>query len=252
MNRKLLGLFWIVLTFALAGALAAGVPFFSRHFPMRFEKRLGTWAAVSESELCPLGPVKRAALDKLVKRLYPLAGDPDLEVNVELVRGSTVNAFATLGGRIYVYDGLLEQAQSPEELAGILAHEIEHIKQRHVIEGIFTRVVTAGLGALLVGNSATPDPRTLTLLMHMRYSRTEEADADRGGLERLKAAHVDPAGLEDFFERMDREHSVPEILSDHPSDTSRAEMVKEIHATSFEPVLSDDEWKLLRRSCKGA
>ncbi|MDE2028920.1 MAG: M48 family metalloprotease, partial [Candidatus Omnitrophica bacterium] len=88
------------------------------------------------------------------------------------------------------------------------------------------------------------------LFMNMGFTRSQEAEADRGALERLQKAHIDNRGFEAFFERMARSGSMPEFLSDHPSNESRLEMIKEFPNGYTRPVMSDEEWKVFKAYCR--
>ena len=94
----------------------------------------------------------RDALRKLTERIYPIfPKDSDFGVRVAVVRRRDVNAFAMAAGRIYVNDGLLRDAKSADELAGVLSHEIEHIKERHLLRQWVRHWITSVLLRPIVG-----------------------------------------------------------------------------------------------------
>ena len=136
-SRKRLwkGGLWVACAVFMGAAAAGGLPLLARYVPWRAEQALfavGNFYRPSQycqTEETPAG----AAFAKIVKRIYPLdEEDRSLPLKVHVLRGGMVNAFAAPGGHIFVLESLLHWNQSPEELAGILAHEIEHVKQRHV------------------------------------------------------------------------------------------------------------------------
>ena len=132
-----------------------------------------------------------------------------------LFRGSAINAFAGLGGHIYVYDGLLRQADSPDELAGVIAHEIEHVHHRHILQGVLVRLLTTEAMRWIFFDGKQMGPEIARLLLNMSFSRGQEFEADDAGLQRLRQARVDVAGLGRFFERMKNYvRHVPSFLSD--------------------------------------
>jgi predicted Zn-dependent protease len=222
----------------LAGlGLAMGLAPAARHVPWFIEKKLArVFGALPDAVPCGGDP---ALFQTIVKRIYPLdPEDNSFPLTVSLIRGSTVNAFATLGGQVYVYDGLLQQAESAEELAGVLAHEIEHVRRRHIIQGVFVQLF-ANFGAGFASE-----------LVNMRFSRDQEAEADEGGLRRLRTAKVDNAGYQHFFERLARLSNLPAILSDHPSNQQRGVLAARNPTIGAIPVLSPADWQRLQQGCR--
>jgi beta-barrel assembly-enhancing protease len=244
------GLIWVGAAAGIAILAGVGLPRLAKHIPWSVERKLGLLTDQAEERaICraPSSPAEHA-LTKLVTRLYPLGdGDPEIPVSIAVVRGDTVNAFATLGGRIYVYDGLLQQAQSAEELAGVLAHEIEHVRQRHIMQGAVVSLVTWG-GLKLIFQ--TGDSGMTHLMLSLSFSREQEAEADEGGLERLRTAGVDAAGFARFFERARAAGAAPSILSSHPADSERAARAARFTGYPTRPVLTPAEWGELRGICK--
>ena len=131
---KLKGGAWLLAALGVAAIAALGLPFGAKHVPWRFEQWMAALLVTTPAAPVCTGrnePRARELLQTLVKRLYPLVdGDAELPITIDVIAGKTVNAYATLGGRIHVFDGLLQQAQTPDELAGVLAHEIEHVRNR--------------------------------------------------------------------------------------------------------------------------
>jgi predicted Zn-dependent protease len=215
--------------------------------PWPVERRLGRIFG-ADPRACADKPAATALLDRLTRRLFPLyPDDAGVPLTVRVVPGDTVNAFATLGGDVYVYDGLIQKAQSPEELAGVLAHEIEHVKRRHIVEGFAARLLT--VGALRVALSGRGGAEIGALLLKLTFSRKQEREADEGGLARLRDARVDVAGFESFFTR-DQGGALPEILSDHPASSGRAALARSYRGGPVEPLLTAPEWATLRGICR--
>jgi beta-barrel assembly-enhancing protease len=134
---------------------------------------------------------------------------------------SSVNAFAVPGGFVVVHTGLLQLAATAEEVAGVLAHEVQHVEQRHSLRGMAqTLGLTAALGLLVgdIGGLASVGKDLLSL----KFSRDHETEADREGLKRLVAAKVDPAGMREFFSRMAAQSALElGYLSTHPASAQR-------------------------------
>lgn len=135
-----------------------------------------------------------------------------------------INAFAAPGGIVVVNAGLLRAITSPEELAGVLAHEIAHAELRHSLKGIAKSLGLRTLASLALGDyGGTALAEGMKKLAELGFSREAEREADLEGLRRLVAARIDPQGMVRFFELLEKERQLtpPEFLSTHPSNTER-------------------------------
>jgi beta-barrel assembly-enhancing protease len=246
---KAKGLLWVLGALVLAGVAAVSLPVLVRHVPWPVEEWLGgAIGLVPPGQVCDAHPESLAALDALVARIYPISKDDIAPVSVRLIRGETVNAFATLGGRVYVFQGLLEQARTPEELAGVLSHEIEHVRNRHILQGFVVGLAT--FQALRIAIPPGGGDQVARELLSLQFSRDQEGEADEKGLERLRAAQVDARGFEDFFERAAKLPSAPAIVSSHPSSDVRRELAQRFRDYPTRPVLDAREWRALSGICR--
>ncbi|HEY6515159.1 MAG TPA: M48 family metalloprotease [Steroidobacteraceae bacterium] len=153
-----------------------------------------------------------------------------------------INSFAVTGGWVFIFTGLITATHTESELAGVMAHETAHITQNHVLRGIqneqkASMTALAGmLAAILLGalgggggdaiEGGVIAAQGLAAQQQIDFSRSEEEEADRIGIQYLAAAGFDPEGMADFFERVMRETSVqdgwvPAILINHPTDSDR-------------------------------
>jgi predicted Zn-dependent protease len=154
-----------------------------------------------------------------------------------------INAFALPGGYIGVHTGLLLATDNESELAGVLAHEISHVTQRHISRAVFanqassTLSMAALLGAILVGVATGADPgmisgavgasQGMAMEAQIGFTRSNEYEADRVGVGVLADAGFDPMGMPNFFETMGRASGslngsqVPEFLLTHPMSADR-------------------------------
>lgn len=247
------GVAWLAAGIAVAALAALGLPFAAKHVPWRLEQWMAALLVTNPAAPVCTGrnePAARELLQKFVKRLYPLDdGDAGLPVTIDVIAGKTVNAYATLGGGIHVFDGLLQQAETPEELAGVLAHEIEHVRNRHIIQGVAVNLVTLGALKLVMPGNREAEAQMAYLLLTLKFSRQEESEADVRGLMRLQAARIDTAGFKKFFTRVANKSSPPEIISNHPASDSRAELAARYSGHPVEPILNQDDWMTLKRIC---
>jgi len=176
-------------------------------------------------------------------RLVSHAGIDGQRFQFFVVDNPVINAFALPGGYIGIHTGLLLATETESELAGVLAHEISHVTQRHISRAVFanqrasTISLAAMLGAILVGVATGADPgliqgaigatQGMAAEQQISFTRSNEKEADRVGLDLLADSGYDPMGMPDFFETMGRstatlsENKAPEFLLTHPVSTDR-------------------------------
>jgi|HigsolmetaAR202D_1030399.scaffolds.fasta_scaffold01648_7 Zn-dependent protease with chaperone function len=142
-----------------------------------------------------------------------------------VAKDDTVNAFAVPGGIIVVHTGLIAATRRPEELAGVLAHEVQHVEQRHSLQAMIKNLGLRGLWALVSGDlGGGLIGRAAVELTSLSFSRAAEAQADEKGFDLLLDAGIDPRGMADFFAILgerDRSVSPPPFMSTHPASAAR-------------------------------
>jgi predicted Zn-dependent protease len=249
-GKKWKGLVWLAIMGVLAFVSANGLPTLAKHIPWSWELHLNRVVSPLEFPEChPSSPEAEAVFKKFTDRLFPLMeGDEAIPLSIHWVHRPDVNAFASLGGQIYVFSGLLQEARSGDEVAGVLAHEITHVRERHLMQAVLGEILP-NLLLESVGFGHSSD-RVLLEMMNLKFSRMQEAEADQGALQRLQKAHVSAQGFADFFQRLSKEKSQVEWLSDHPSSESRAELARKSVDPLATPVLSSEEWKTLQSECR--
>ncbi|MGD1870573.1 MAG: M48 family metallopeptidase [Neomegalonema sp.] len=196
-------------------------------------------------------PEGLAALDKMVARLEPVA-DAHVPLSVKVLDSGTPNAFALPGGHIFLLSGLIKDAESPEEVAGVLAHEIGHVITRDPTRGALRTLGSAGVIGLLFGDFFGGFALTAMVdaAYNARYSREIEAQADATAIRILQAADVDPAPVGGFFRRLlQRFGDDDSYLASHPTHGSREEQFTQNANSDARPVLSEQEWAALRTIC---
>ncbi|HEY4485323.1 MAG TPA: M48 family metallopeptidase [Nitrospiria bacterium] len=259
---------------ALAGVAAAGaglgiyflgIPaaadFTAERIPVSWEEKLGRTAEVSlmgPSKICE-DPALAAVIERIVRRLDEAAPDHPYTFHVTIVQEPVMNAFAAPGGRIVVFTGLLKKTQTPEELAGVLAHEMQHVLRRHATKAIFRDISTAVLLAAVAGDAGSALSAALKSaqnLNRLSYSRANETEADALGMKLLLDSGVDPEGMIRFFQELqDQYGDAPQYfkyLSTHPAASDRIRRLKKMAAAvRITPTMlvSKQEWRAARRGC---
>jgi beta-barrel assembly-enhancing protease len=179
-------------------------------------------------QLVEKGPALEA-VQALGTRLVAAAPPHPHQFRFHVVRDPSVNAYAAPGGVVVVHTGLLEKADGPDAVAGVLAHEIVHVLHRHSMRQIAFRSGLTGAVRLLVGSpsgAAGVLTDAATDLTSLGFSRDQERDADRGGLDLLQRARLPGEGLVRFFDVLQRQGGTPPaLLSSHPPSRERSEQL---------------------------
>ncbi len=198
-------------------------------------------------------PQGRAALDNLTTKLSKATGSKT-EFDVVVVDWGLVNAFATPGENIVLTRGLLENANGPDEVAGVLAHEMGHGLEMHPETGLVRAMgLTAAVELMMGGNSGTFGTIGV-MLLQLSYSRDAEREADDHALRILKTARISPKGFANFFERMHKksgkhEGGVGGILSTHPHTSERLDKTLAQGGYEAQPSMSAADWEALKSIC---
>jgi len=223
--------------------------------PPSVEKAIGGQVEREISARAITGGPLSDALSRITAELSKGIQDPPFEMRFFLVPDATCNAFAAPGGVIAVHTGLLAQAESPEEVAGVLAHEIGHVLLRHSLRQMVYRAGLWSAIRLLLSGADSWVLGGAEMLTALSYSREDEGEADGKGLEILEAAGIDPEGLVRFFERTaDNDPLMPALLSTHPTSEGRARRLRELSAGLPSPAPLDWglDWPAVREQARAA
>jgi predicted Zn-dependent protease len=171
------------------------------------------------------------------------------------VNQPVVNAFAAPGGYVVVFRGLLEQADTAEEFAGVLAHEMEHVVLKHSMRALAREFSGRALLSLMaIDSSGTPGAlQAGAQLASLSYARDDEQSADLQGAALLERAHVSTSGLAAFLKKVQQlsPDSGPNYLATHPATGDRIEKLNEAtrQAPYAAPLMTSAEWQQARRVC---
>jgi predicted Zn-dependent protease len=202
---------------------------------------------------------KNAELEAFVQQICEriLASRPNQPYPFRYVvtTDATVNACAVSGGLVIVNAGLIARAESPEEVAGVLGHEIAHVLLRHSLKSAIDQLGTMAVVGTLTGNSAALEAIQHTLLFSA-FSRGHESEADEVGVRLLHHARIDPRAMATFFDSLAELEKARggggdgamTYLSSHPATSERSANVREmadaLPATAYDPV--DCDWERIR------
>jgi predicted Zn-dependent protease len=148
---------------------------------------------------------------------------------------TTLNAFATPGGYIYVYTGIIKYLDSEDELAGVLGHEMAHADRRHVTDELTKIYGVNFLLGMIFGNDSNAVAGITEQLVSLKFSRSVEAEADKYSVIYLYPTDYDARGAARFFEKLiaaGQAGNTPVFLSDHPTPPDRVQAI-------------NDEWQSL-------
>ena len=181
-------------------------------------------------------------LSTVGSKLATHANNGEFNFDFFVVKDDRINAFALPGGYIGVNSGLVLASETESELAGVLAHEISHVTQRHIARAAYDNQrnsivsLAAMLAALVLGAASDMSSDAMTGVVtasqalaqqrQINFTRSNEHEADRVGIELLSGAGFDPYGMSSFFEKLGRRYGgssqyVPELLQTHPVTSDR-------------------------------
>lgn len=179
---------------------------------------------------------------------------PDGDWEVQTFDSEMVNAFALPGGKIGVYTGLIKVAETPDQLAAVIGHEIAHVHARHSAARVSNQLV-AQLGIAVLAGSTGYNPELIgmgaNLLLMLPNGRRDESEADMLGLEYMARAGFNPAAAADLWVNMARASSgeaPPEFLSTHPAHDTRIRDIERA-LPSVMPLFEQARANGLRPNC---
>lgn len=190
-------------------------------------------------------------INTLGYRLVSYSPQPDQPFTFFVVNDPSINAFALPGGFVGVNAGLITTTANEDELAAVLAHEISHVTQQHLVRAVEAEqkyaplMILAMVGAIVASSRSGPGSSSnadvgamatatgLMQQMQINFTRADEEEADRVGIETLAKANFDPDAMAGFFQRMQQalrpgfdENDVPALLMDHPVTLKRISEAK--------------------------
>jgi predicted Zn-dependent protease len=247
---------------ALGYAVLSMLPPLVAHvMPEEWRQRLGRQTEqsfVGKYSVCK-SPEGLRAVAVLGNRLYAGNADNAPDFTVAIYDLPVINAFTLPGGRILLSGKLIAAAKTPEEVAGVLAHELGHVHNRHPETAI---VRLTGLQVLLSLATGSDGGGMISnfagLAAFLRYTRAAEFDADDYALDLLKRAKIDPMGLKRFFQSIRKLEEARRIaigplggiLATHPATEERIARIEPLADGPPRPVMRNGDWLALKGICK--
>lgn len=236
----------------------------AKAIPVEVENALGEnifKAAVDQTKIIKVPEVNKA-LDTIFARFKPALEKEPYQFHFYIIKNEELNAFALPGGYVVIHTGLILESDSAEELAGVLAHEICHVTERHAVERILS-----SLGIIVVCQVFLGDISGLASIIiqgaqfisMMQFSQSQESEADRSGFELMRQAKISPNGFTDFFKRAKaKKDALPEelkstlsLFSTHPPDDKRIQNINELFQKyPYQPEKIDVNWDEIKAALK--
>ena len=200
----------------------------------------------------------RAALAAMASRVAAASGDaPDFSVRVFDM--PFINAFALPGGRVVLTGRLIKEADSAEEVAGVIAHELGHTAHLHPEASLVRNIGLQVLISLATGGSGGDTLGDIAgVLAVLQYSRNAEREADDYAVDIMTKGDIDPKGLRHFFEKLNKKEwsivkgrwkDLSNMLSTHPGTKERIEFIKPLPPGQARDVITPQQWEDLRKIC---
>ena len=258
-------LLFIILFIAGFGVLSLtqGVELATSVIPYSVDKKLGAISFESSikeiagrNKICNSKTIQ-TCVDKIIQRLSKNLENNPFVFEIKVVKSSQINAFALPGGKIAVFTGLLKSAQTPQEVAGVLAHEISHVTCRHSMKAIVRK---AGLYLMIM--ALTWDTNSLidfilsksAKLADLKFSRKMELEADYKAFILLKKTRIDPKYMRIFFQKLLSQRGDHNFrwLSTHPLTSSRIQKMKKLEAKlkNFQSEPFNINWEKVQKELK--
>ncbi|WP_240232515.1 M48 family metallopeptidase [Devosia lacusdianchii] len=266
----------VTATVALAGVIGAylyGVPLLAGRIvglvPAAWEQSLGgTVAEQMEASFGESGGLQVCDTDpdSVANRALARFGDAALAgsnspftLDIKVVKSDVPNAFALPGGRVYFFSALLDQAQTQDEFAGVLAHEVGHVAYRHGMEQLISSAGTGALIGFILGDMTgiSVAAGLGSTMIDARFSREAERQADVYAAQVAQRLDFRPSGLADLINRVGADDDFARalaLLSTHPlTDDRKAalEILSQQRPTGLEPPFTADEWFAIKTMCVG-
>ncbi|GIU70013.1 MAG: hypothetical protein KatS3mg002_1249 [Candidatus Woesearchaeota archaeon] len=189
------------------------------------------------------------AISQITSRLLNSLDNTVYNYQFTLIDNDDVNAFTIPGAKIFICKGLITFADSPEEVAAVLAHEIGHAEKRHVVNKIVKELGIGLVFSIITGGDPGIITEIIRLIASTGFDREQEKEADEFALHLLEKSGIHPKNMVNFFKKINELHNVnmPEIFMTHPDSDKRAEKAAAFKLSpDFKEQTFDINWESLK------
>jgi Zn-dependent protease with chaperone function len=264
-NRMLLPIYFLSslvgIIFIIYIILILSVEIFIKLIPLSWEEAIGNTAytLMAASKEIKDNEIK-SSIEKIGYTLDKNSSNKRYKLKFHIVKDDSINAYALPSGDVVIFTGLIKKSDSPEEIAGVLAHELNHIYQRHSTKRIIKRFGLSILLALILGDLGSTLDSIGGNLASLKFDRDEEREADKKGLELLVKSKINPNGMISFFKKIHEiDKSLPKVfsfISTHPNTEERIAYIQEITKNNYSNINFDYKfdfnWNNIKEKVKEA
>ncbi|MGD1951933.1 MAG: M48 family metallopeptidase [Leptolyngbyaceae cyanobacterium] len=179
--------------------------------------------------------VLTAYVDGIGQSLISHSDRPDIPYVFQVVEDDGINAFATMGGYVYVTTGLLAAADNEAEVAGVLGHEVGHIAEKHALDQMRDVAIAQGVAGAFGLSRNQMAAIAVDVALHLPNSRKDELVADEHGFVTMGEAGYDQTGMATLMQKLDSGSSPPALFSTHPNPRDRVERLRAMDSESAIP-----------------
>ncbi|MBN2526697.1 MAG: M48 family metallopeptidase [Deltaproteobacteria bacterium] len=235
----------------------------TQHIPTEWETQLGRGEAenILKSNKTCTNPELNAAVSEIGRRLVMGMGKTPYQWQIKVIDVPDVNAFALPGGYVFINRGLIEAADTPDEVAGVLAHEFQHVLARHGMKNVVANIGLRLVVMALIGDMEAVQGflvDNMAQLAAMQFSRTQESEADMGAVDLAYNAHINPEGFLQFMKKLEEKESAVgaalTIVSTHPGSKERMDDIADKIAQKGAPKIDafKSDWAAIKTKCDAA
>ena len=179
-------------------------------------------------------PAANEYVNRIGQKLARNSANPNIKYTFQVIDDDAINAFATMGGYVYVNTGTLKAADNEAQLAGVIGHEIGHITGHHSLQHMKQAAIAQGISSLVGVDRDKLVQMGVQLALTLPNSRQDEYDADRRGLTTMIQTGYAPTAMPEFMKKLLRSNSPPEFLSSHPGVTERVANLQRMIPSAYQ------------------
>lgn len=191
------------------------------------------------------------AIAIITSRLLNSIDNSNYNYQFTIIDNTDVNAFTIPGAKIFICKGLITFADTPEEVAAVLAHEIGHAEKRHVVNKIAKELGLGIIFTLITGGDPGIVTEIIRLVASTGFDREQEKEADEFALQLLEKSGIHPKHMERFFKKINELHDInmPELIMTHPDSDKRAEKAASYNISDdFKEHSFNMDWESIKAS----